>query len=329
MKLPTFGKTKMQKFETALAALRKRASLLADKRRSAQAALDAAIGARQAMLLDGDLDDQKLAAKLQSAVDSAQSALIGLDDAISASQVQIDSAEHDLAAERQRVERQAASEALAASVASIQAKFEPWLTTTRAFAESLESIAHVRFEPGQIAAYVGVCASEVEIAAAVMLDDLHRLVPAIAGGQEPIPRDPETVTPAPAAVVPQSVKIFTIQPVKFVDRATNGLKTWPAFYELDLPADLAAKALALKAAVPIDHETAKRSLAKGGGMGFEWPNADRCVSLDAEEKGSNQSPYEPILHSAFEQQPPGFQQVDRGKPFIVKTAAGNPVGEAA
>jgi hypothetical protein len=328
MKLP-FGKTKMQKFETALAALRKRAALLSDKRVSAQAAFDSAVSARQAMLLGGDLEDQKLAAKLQSAVDSAQSALIGLDDAISASQAQINSAEQDLAAERQRVERQAASEALAASVASIQAKLEPWLTTTRAFAESLESIAHVRLEPGQIAVYVGNCAGEVEIAAAVMLDDLHRLVSAIAGGQEPIPRAPEMVTPAPAAVVPHSVKIFTIKPVKFRDPATNGIKTWPAFYELDLPAELAARALALKAAVPIDHETAKRSLAKGGGTAFEWPNADRCVSLDSDSSDQSQSPHEPVLHSAFEQQlPAGFQKLDRGRPFIVKTA-GPAHGEAA
>jgi hypothetical protein len=92
--------------------------------------------------------------------------------------------------------------------------------------------------------------------------------------------------------------------------------------------------LALKAAVPIDSEIAKRSLAKGGGNVFEWPDAARCISLDAvEEKSSNQSPYEPILHSAIQQHvPPGFQPLDRGKGFVIKVPAGNPTpgeGEAA
>jgi hypothetical protein len=317
MKLP-FGKTKMQKIETALAALHNRGTLLTNKRANAQAAFDSAVSARQAMLLDGDLEDQKLATKLQTAVESAQSALVGLDGAISALKVQIDTAEKDLTAERDRVERQAASESLAASVAAIESKLEPWLTTTRALAESLESVAHVRFEPGPIAAYVGRCAGEVEIAAAVMLDDLHRLVTAIAGGQEPIPRDPEMVTPAPVAAAPQSAKIFTTKPIKFRDPATNAEKTWPAFHSLDLPADLAVRALALKAAIPTNDEIAKKSLAKGGGNVFEWPDPARCISLDADgSDDQSQSPLvEPVRHSAF-------QVVDRGAPFLVKTHAGN------
>jgi hypothetical protein len=329
-----FGKTTMQKLETALAALRKRATLLSDKRVSAQAALDTAVSARQAMLLDGDLEDHKLAAKLQSAVDTGQSALVGLDGAISALQVQIDNAQQELTAERQRVDRQAASEALAASISSIKAKLEPWLTATRAFAKSLESVAHVRFEPGQIAAYVGRCAGEVEIAVAVMLEDLHRLESAIAGGQEPIPRDPEVGAPAPAAPKPVTVRLFAMRAVKWTDAA--GMQRFIGKYnDVDLPERAAA--FALKNNICVELTDPRRKQLHGLSPGHPEPHW--CVDLDdetetalAEEKSRPDE--QRVVHSAFQQQlPSGFEPLDRGRGFVIKVPAGNPTpageGEAA
>jgi hypothetical protein len=314
-----FGKTKMQKSETALAALNKRASLLSDKRAGAQAALDHAVNARQEQLLGGDLEDQKLAAKLQTAVESAQSALVGLDGAISALQVQIDSAEKDLTAERERVERQAASESLAASVASIESKLEPWLASTRSFAESLQSISHIRFEPGQIAAYIGGCAGQVEIAAAVMLDDLHRLVPAIAAGHEPIPRVPGVVVSSPAPPKPVTVRLFAMNPVKWTDAA--GMQRFVHKYnDVDLPekaADFArGKGVCVELADP------RRKQLKGLSPGHPEPHW--CLDLDNEatvdDTTAPATELEPIKHSAF-------TPVDRGAPYLVKTHAGT--GEAA
>jgi hypothetical protein len=314
----------MQKSETALAALRARASLLADKRIGAQAALETAMAARQATLLAGDLDDLKLAAKLQTAVDGAQSALTGLDDAISALQVQIDSAEQDLTAERERVERQAASESLAASVASIEAKLEPWLTTTRAFAESLQSIAHVRFEPGQIATYIGGCAGQAEIALAVMLDDLHRLVPAIAAGHEPIPRDPEIVTPAPAAVAPVVQRVWTVKPIKFKQEG-SGQRIVDLNEQIDLSPELAKRAVALGAAVfHGDKRFGKQVGSWRRHHGFGGPPLAQCVMLDdesqaaaAEEQSRPEEPHQVVLHSAAD---PNFQVVDRGPGYVLKTS---------
>src|SRR5215471_7678099 len=82
MKFPAFGRTKVQKIETTIASLVKRADQLAAKRAKAQKALETATSARQQALLAGDLDDQKALDKLQAAVDSATSALTGIDDAL-------------------------------------------------------------------------------------------------------------------------------------------------------------------------------------------------------------------------------------------------------
>jgi hypothetical protein len=114
-----FGKTKMQQFESVLASLRKRAALLADKI-TAQAVLDGAIAARQAHMIDGDLGDERLALKLQSSVDSAQSCLVGIIDAISILQSQIATADQALATEQNRVKREAAAAEIAENVAEVE-----------------------------------------------------------------------------------------------------------------------------------------------------------------------------------------------------------------
>jgi hypothetical protein len=143
-------------------------------------------------------------------------------------------------------------------------------------------------------------------------------------GSATLPRNEPVVVQAKAPT-PQSVKIFLIQPIKFLDPATNGVKTWPAFHPIDLPAELATRALARKAAVLADHETAKRAMAKGGGNTFEWPDPARCISLDGEEKTADQ----PVVFGKVMQSlPAGFEPLDRGGPFIIKTAAGNAAPEA-
>jgi hypothetical protein len=113
------GKTKMQQFESVLASLRKRAALLADKI-TAQAVLDGAIAARQAHMIDGDLGDERLALKLQSSVDSAQSCLVGIIDAISILQSQIATADQALATEQNRVKREATAAEIAENVAEVE-----------------------------------------------------------------------------------------------------------------------------------------------------------------------------------------------------------------
>jgi hypothetical protein len=323
----------MQKLEAELSALMSRAALLTVKRAAAQGTFDSAVAARDRHMLQGNLDDEKIGNKLQAAVDSAASALAGFDNVIAAQATSIAEAEEKLAVERVAVARKAASEDLTAKTDTIERQIGPWLEATRALAASTASVGDdVNFEVGQVGAYLRNAAGEVEMAMAMAMaiPALRASVAAIVAGRLPIPRDPEIITPTPAAVATQSVKIFTIRPVTFIDPATNAVKTWPAFHLLDLPAELATHALALKAAVPIDHETAKRSLAKGGGNVFEWPDPARCVSLDSDSSDQSQSPHEPVVHSAFEQHlPAGFQKLDRGRPFIVKTPAGNASPEEA
>jgi hypothetical protein len=143
-------------------------------------------------------------------------------------------------------------------------------------------------------------------------------------GPATLPNRPQLPEQAKAAVI-VSDKVYLTKPVKWTDPFTNGEKTWPAWHAVDLPADLASRALAIKVALRMDDPVARKALAKGGGHAFIWPDRDKCVSLDHPgQLDSHRSTQPPVLHSAFD-------PVDRGKPFIIKTAAGGakPEGEVA
>src|ERR1700691_3863920 len=98
----------MQKIETELAALNARSMLLTGKRATAQSTFDSAVEARQKALLTGDLDDTKATLTLQAKVDTATSALAGLDGAIMAQAKLVADAEAKLAVERLHGDRKAA-----------------------------------------------------------------------------------------------------------------------------------------------------------------------------------------------------------------------------
>ena len=123
MKIP-FRKNQMQKIEATVASLAKRGEQLAVKRATAQNALEKAVKARQEALLSGDLDDQRALDKLQGMVDSAKSALEGIDDAVALLAQQKAEADSQLAAQRELIERAAAADKLNAQVAAIEAMLD-------------------------------------------------------------------------------------------------------------------------------------------------------------------------------------------------------------
>ena len=75
-------KSPMQKLETVLATLRERSGRLASKQDTARDTLAAAMSARELWMIEGDLDDAKRAANLQSAVEAAQNVLAGINGAM-------------------------------------------------------------------------------------------------------------------------------------------------------------------------------------------------------------------------------------------------------
>src|ERR1700688_4268126 len=139
MKIP-FRKNPMQKIEATVASLAKRGEQLAAKRVTAQNALNMAIKARQEALLSGDLDDQRALDKLQGMVDSATSALSGIDDALGLLAQQKAEADSQFVEERDRAERAKVSKEINAAVSDIETRVEPMLSGMRELGNALTAI---------------------------------------------------------------------------------------------------------------------------------------------------------------------------------------------
>ena len=302
----------MKKLQSTVAELKQRGEHLASKRNTAQAEFDAAQAARQAFMLQGDLDDENTGAKLQARVDTAASALQGFADAITTLSAQVAEAERVLADEQQRVERKAASESLALDVATIEAQILPWLSATRGLAGNMEKLAGLRFgfEAGSIGRYLSNAAGEVEIAAAVALPDLHRYVSEIAAGREAIPRAPQPVPVVLQPPPPKTETLFFLRAAKYRDGDGNS-RLISKNTDAALPPEVAARALKLGAGVPLSDPRRK----KFGTQSQALPDESWCLDLDQNPADAT-SAAEPVMRSVF-------TKLDRGPAYLIRAPRGH------
>jgi hypothetical protein len=194
-------KPTMQLLQAELPALTARAKLLTGKRTTAQGMLDAALEARQKMLLTGDIEDTKAVQACQAKIDIATSALAGFDAAIAELVDSVAVAEAKIAAEQLAADRRRASEQLAAQTDLLEKQLGPWLTITRDLAASAALVGNVHFEADQIGGYLRNAASEIETAVHVSVNNLRGSVAAILAGHHPIPRGSETVKADAATIL--------------------------------------------------------------------------------------------------------------------------------
>jgi hypothetical protein len=275
---PFWKKTTMDHLKSTLSALQLRAAALADKRTAAEAALAMATAARQQHRLDGDLADDKLDAKLQSNVDLCLSKLTGLDADIAALQAKITDTERQIADERAVAERRAASELLSRNLGAVEKALPIYLDAARQFTKALDELHH-HFEASQMSAFVSNAATQVEVAGAFTLVELRGMVNAIAEGSAPVP--PAKPVPAPVATVeppPQTRTLFATHSLKW--RENGRVRTAPAFEDVELPLELAERALRHGACVGLAHELRKTHTGVKGGY-VPDPNLIGIVDLDA------------------------------------------------
>jgi hypothetical protein len=150
----------MTQVGTALGLLTDKMSRLESQRDAARTTLQKARAALQTHLLDGDDGDDKTVAALQAKIDTAQSLLESLDEAVRTQSERVAEAEREASDKETKRQRLAASEIIANDVARIDAQLKPWLAATRALATDLAKYGTARFECGSIGAYLANLAAE-------------------------------------------------------------------------------------------------------------------------------------------------------------------------
>jgi hypothetical protein len=269
----------MQQLETTIASLTNRGEQLAAKRVTAHDALDKAIKYRQQTLLSGDLDDQRTLDKLQGAVDTAASTLAGIDDVLAVLAQQKAEAEHQLAAERQRIERAAAADKLDKQVVSIEAALPGYLEQSRALADALSKIGDWHFESGQMAGFLQNTMGQIEIAANFALAELKALPEAIRQGRQAIPRE-LALKPVAVPEPPPTMTIFMLRSANYRDH--DGRKRFAGQWEdATMPVPTAAALSSAAHAVPTSIQKRQMSSILTRSMSprtCRTPNLIRCCA---------------------------------------------------
>ena len=176
-------------------------------RAEAQVTFDATLADRQSHLIGGDVEDSNVAETLQAHADAAQSALVGLDDAIAALAIQIANAEETQGAEQRRIKSEADAKELSVVLAKVEKLLPAWIARAREMSDLLGSLNNFHYQVGGIANYLDRVAAETDVGLKVVLDDLSGAVGAIARGEQQIRIG--TSEPVVIARVPAAADIFT------------------------------------------------------------------------------------------------------------------------
>ena len=276
--------------------------MLAAKRADTQNELTLAQATRQEHLLAGDISDHAIGSQLQLRVDTATSALAGLDEAISSLTAHLDAAERDLAEEKKRAAHKAAGEALAREIGLIEKLVGPWLQSTHLLADDLQKYATLRFDAGAIANYLKNAAGEAEIALAVCIADLRAAAMAISEGREKIPEVPPPPEPVQVVAPPTTERVFLINPIAWTSEDGTRRRA-PRNDFVSLSPNHAARARERRATIPLTDPRVKTLRVQSQPM----PEWHHCIDLDNVEP----STAEPVKHSAFE-------KVDRGPAYTIR-----------
>jgi hypothetical protein len=276
-------KSMTEKLETELAGLRARADTLSSRHAMARAALLEAKSKLQRHHLEDDLDaDDKARTKLEAAVAACAVTRDGYADAMSEVKAKIADAEQWIAAERERIERDAAADKLTVQIAAVEAALSKTLQQSNALADALSAVGRLHFESGQMESFIRNVTSQIEIAGGFSLAELKGMATAIREGRQAIPRDePQTDPVSVPEQVPPTQTVFMMRSANYRDH--DGRKRFAGQYEdTIMPVPTAQRAL--RHGVAVSTADPRRAQLRGARGSDYKPNAADAIDLDAIEE---------------------------------------------
>jgi hypothetical protein len=217
----------------------------------------------------------------------------------------------------QRSETARKLEALVADIVECETQFYTICEKLNGLAATAAAVVP---EAAGIDIYLKGARAELPAAWELVVSVLRGRVRSVLAGHGPaeLPK-PAAPAPAPIAVAqPQSAGVFTTKSIKWLDDRGE-LRTHPAWHDCTLPAELAARAIELGAAVSQRHETAKQSR---GARAFVFPDPAKCVALN---DTGEPAPAEAALGDAganggARAADAQFTPLDRGAPYQASVA---------
>jgi hypothetical protein len=265
--------------DESLLKMRERRVRLTEQRTASVVELEAALAGRRAILLDDDPTNEHPAlATVQTKIVEIESTIRGLDDALSSLDSSISETERRIDEENERAERIAASGTINGHALAAEKLLLPWFRDTVALATAFERLSPVSWEGGSISRYLLGALGEVELAAAASIASVRNSAHLIMTNQMALPSKAAAPDSKPAAPLIPTIPVFTMRGLRWRDAHDPAFEQHrPQFADVDLSPELAAKALALGAAIPFNDQRV-RELKRSRSPKFV--RLDDCISLD-------------------------------------------------
>ena len=310
------AKTQLQAIEAEATSILRRRGRVELKLPGVRVEVEEAEAARL-KVLTADREDAKAEAGAQRRLETARSALEGLEAALREFDRQLGDVEVRRVAEADRLERHASAERIRHETEAAEEALTQLMPALRKFADAWGELGPIHFDSQQISGYANNAAQTLEVAATVAIDELQRIALAIESGGYRAPNRTKPAQVMAKPPMPPMRQVFATQPLAWTD-ADGNVKTHPAWFEVTLTTALAERAIELGAAVNLDHETAKAN--RLAPREFLVPVVDRCIALN--DVGAQPHAVEldkPKWNGNGTTLPPGFEPLDRGPGFNVTT----------
>jgi hypothetical protein len=192
----------------------------------------------------------------------------------------------------------------------------------KALAEIATDIATFVPDAAGLAVFAASVRSEVPPALDLLHSVMQSFAQSVLAGSAPAKLPSPAPVAAPVLLAPPTTRVFSTKPVTWTDHGGTR-QTAHAWLDLDMPPTVATKALKIAAAVPMNSPV--RNTKLGFARTSAKPKPSDCVNLDADAPlVSDPRATAPVLSqhkpAAQPAAQPMFTPVDRGKPFVVRTA---------
>jgi hypothetical protein len=260
-----------------------------------------------------------------SALDKAETALRAAQDRAStltaaaaetkAEVTELEAAQAAAADKAQRIDTAAKIENDAIRLAEAAKMFDD---AAKALSDIAGAIAVYIPDAAGLAVFSNSARSEVPPALQLLDSVMRSLAQATLSGSAPANLPQPALVAAPLLLAPPTTRVFSTKPVTWTDH-DGSRRTEHAWLDLDMPPTVATKALKIAAAVPMNSPVRKTKL--GFAKTSAKPKLSDCINLDADAPlVSDPRATAPVISHHRPTAQPMFTPVDRGKPFVVRTA---------
>jgi hypothetical protein len=300
----------------ALDAARVSRDKLTQRLTDAEANVQTKRSAAQALARSG-ADDSALD-KAETALRATQDRVTTLTAALAETTAELAVLEAEQIAANDKVQRTATASKIEDDAGRLIEAAKMFDQGARALAEIATDIA--AYVPD--AAGLAVFAASARLEVPPALDLLHSVMKSFAqatlNGSAPASLPQPAPVAAPLLLAPPTTRIFAVKPVTWTDH--DGTRRCEhAWLDLDMPPQIANKAIRIGAACAMNDPRRKNKL--GFAKTSAKPKPSHCVNLDADAPlVSDPRATAPVLSHHKPTAQPMFAPIDRGKPFVVRTA---------